>query len=171
MKEHSQEAIDEFHAQNPSRPAPTNIRRIISTIEEESDKYPQSKYPRIYDEQTNTFGEGFHRPTMSTGVDAIIPLTPEHVDALLHRTIHPEALIPTLPHDICRVWIYETTPVNAITTVLYIGQKKLSRCYLLLNPLTEIEIKRKYEYQIPTHPRRAPRWLVRDYYRHHLRAW
>jgi hypothetical protein len=177
MKEDAPDDVDEFHAKNPTRPthadipAPRsrNVRQVV--MEDESDKYPQSKYPRIYDERTNTRGEGFHKPTMPTGVDMILPRTPEQVDMLLRKTDPEDALPPALPDDICRVWIYELAPVNAITTVFYIGQHGPLRCYQLLNPLTEIEIKRKYEYRIPTESRRAPPWLVCDYYRHRKRVW
>ena len=122
------------------------------------------KLSKLFDPETGIQGKSFKIPPSTEKIDAIIPLNPEIVDKFPH---FPLAALPNLPPQIRRVWIYETEPVNAVTMVLRLQSKNTPlRLYQLYNPLTSIQIRKKYDRLPPNKPRYAPSWITRDYGTH-----
>jgi hypothetical protein len=107
--EHAQDLIDKFHADYPNKPAPP-INGWVASREDKLEEL--TKNPKLYHYIFGMPGEGFMRPDKLKNLDIIVPLTPQQAENLLHQPIDP---LPHLPSEICRVWIYETEPVNAIT--------------------------------------------------------
>jgi RNase H-like domain found in reverse transcriptase/Reverse transcriptase (RNA-dependent DNA polymerase)/Integrase zinc binding domain/Chromo (CHRromatin Organisation MOdifier) domain len=170
------ELIDEFHRLNPRRPSPTNnIRRLVKAEYHDGPKATKSQdisqrdYPRIYDEETGIHGEGYVSPKPIPNIDVILPLTPGMTDQLLLET---HKILPQLPKETRRVWIYETEPVNAVTQVIRLGERHIPiRLYQLLDPLTKRKVKKFYGCLPPDKPRRAPPWINRDYSRYCQCVW
>jgi hypothetical protein len=158
--QHAQELIADFHRRYPGKPAMT-----IRAISKEDELKDIQKYPKLYNYFFDTPGEGFKMPKPSTNIDVILPLSPELTDLLLQG--EPD-ILPSLPLETRRVWIYETEPVNAITMVMRLNKNHVPiRKYWLLNPVSERDIRKRYGYSPPPQPRLAPPWLVRDH-AHHL---
>jgi hypothetical protein len=158
--EHAQELIKDFHDAYPNRPKPITINAINRREEEEDFE----KYPKLYNYRHGTQGDGFQKPNPSTNLDVILPISPDRTDCLLQKT--PD-LLPDLPPETRRVWIYETEPVNAITMIFRLDDNhEPIRKYHLLNPVSERDIKKRYGYAPPLQPRFAPPWLLRDHGRH-----
>ena len=167
--EHAQELIDEFHNTHPDHPAPA---RHIRAMDFQKQLKELDENPRLFHYIYGTSGEGFQQPKSSTSIDAIIPLPPYSVDALIDRSIPTAAFLPQLPNEIRRVWIYETEPVNAITSMIRLdSHHEPQRFYQLLDPLPELKILGLYDCKAPDQPRRIANWIVRDYSRHCHRIW
>jgi hypothetical protein len=121
-------------------------------------------YPWIYDEETGIHGEGYVSPKPIPTIDIILPLTPGMTDQLLLET---HKILPQLPKETQRVWIYETKPINAVTQVIRLGERHIPiRLYQLLDPLTKWKVKKFYGCLPPDKPRHAPPWINRDYSRY-----
>jgi hypothetical protein len=90
-------------------------------------------------------------------------------DQLLLET---HKILPQLPKETRRVWIYETEPVNAVTQVIRLGERHIPiRLYQLLDPLTKRKVKKFYGCLPPDKPQRAPPWINRDYSRYCQCVW
>jgi len=92
------QAIADFHAKYPKKPAPksTTIRNLCV---EELD-------PQLYDPAMNMQGEGFVYPLDTTPCgDVIVPLDNDDINNLFTYRIIPS--LPTLPPSVKCVWIYD----------------------------------------------------------------
>jgi hypothetical protein len=97
------------------------------------------------------------------------PSPPGMTDHLLQEI---RKVLPELPDNTRRIWVYETEPVSAVTQVIRLNEKHVPiRLYQLLSPLTKRIIKRFYGCLPPDKPRRAPPWMNRDYSRCCQRVW
>ena len=161
---------------NPRRPSPTNNIRAFTKVKyhdtpkaTKSQEISQEDHPRIYDEETEIHGEGYVQPKSPPNIDVIVPLTPGMTDHLL---LEIRKVLPELPNDTRRIWVYETEPVSAVTQVIRLDEKHIPvRLYQLLDPLTKRKIKRFYGCLPPDKPRRAPPWMNHDYSRYCQRVW
>ena len=63
----------------------------------------------------------------SEPIDVLIPLLPTVVDRILEEPWCSPLVLPELPQDIRRIWIYETEPVNAVSTMIRYTNNHLPR--------------------------------------------
>jgi hypothetical protein len=161
---HAKELVEEFHHRNPLRPSLTkNIRAITK---------PDLSDPRLYDETTDTLGEGFIPPKPTLSSDVILPLPPELLDDLIHTRSLPPPLLARVPSNTKRVWIYETGLVESIQFVMKMENSITPlRLYQFLNPLKASDLRCKYDVLPPRQISRAPLWLLRDHSHHLIQVW
>ena len=187
--QHATQVVADFHRQNPSRPKATNaihwspkpslpplptinarcsnIRAVRFEVENDetrgdSEREEDIAHPRLYNHETNVHGEEFKRITSSSHTDVILPLSPEQVDDFLE---HFEWLnLAPWPNNVRRVWIYEMSPLAAITTVVSLGDRHRNESvHLLPDPLDAKKLRGKYGVPLPRTTCYAPEWLFRDY--------
>ena len=119
----------------------------------------RAEHPERYAELYDDLDEDC-RPRMyptPTPVDALIPLSPEIVDSIQENPWYSSLELPELPSQIRRVWIYETAPVEAITTLIRYDEHNMPvRLYQSLNPLTRKEMKGRLGLRPPERPQHAP---------------
>ena len=180
----SQEFVDEFHRNYPNKASPTsnirsmafaididmstfNIKDTLNEIKEQVHIHSVhtnfTEDPRHYHRKTR---QRFTIPSPSENIDAIIPLDPNVTDDFPQ---YPSSILPNLPPQIHRIWMYEIEPVDAITMVSHLCDKNIPcHLYQLHNPPTSIKIHKKYERLPLTEPRYALSWTIHDYNSHLL---
>ena len=120
--------------------------------------------PQLYNEITDTPGEGFVTPPLKSTGDVIYPLHTELVDDLIHTCTLPTSLLARIPVATNRVWIYEAGLTDAVTFVMRMDPNNCPlHLYQFLNPLTASNLQTKYEVKPPCQLSRAPCWMVRDH--------
>ena len=161
---HAKKKVEEFHHRNLLRPSLTNNIRTITK--------PHLLDPRLYNETTNTLGDGFKTPKPTPSFDVILPLPSELLDDLIHTHNLPPSLLARVPSNTKRIWIYETGLVESIQFVMRM-ENSISplRLYQFLNPLTASDLRRKYDVLPPRQLSRAPLWMLRDHSHHLIRVW
>jgi hypothetical protein len=102
--------VEEFHHRNPLRPSLTNNIRTITK--------PHLLDPRLYNETTDTLGDGFITPKPTPSFDVILPLPSELLDDLIHTHNLPPSLLAHVPSNTKWIWIYETGLVKSIQFIM-----------------------------------------------------
>src|SRR5436190_5572487 len=148
----AKKAVEEFHHCNPQRPSA--IHSVTTPLSD----------PRLYNEVTDTPGEGFITPPLKSTSDVIYPLHTKLVDDLIHTRTLPTSLLARIPVVTNRVWIYEAGLMDAVTFVMRMDPNNHPlRLYQFLNPLTTSNLHTKYEVKLPCQLSHAPHWMVRDH--------
>ena len=120
----AKKAVEEFHHCNPQRPSA--IHSVTTPLSD----------PRLYNEVTDTPGEGFITPPLKSTSDVIYPLHTKLVDDLIHTRTLPTSLLACIPAATNRVWIYEAGLMDAVTfsafAVVYVFPTSSARIVRLL---------------------------------------
>ena len=128
--------------------------------------------PRLYDETTDTPGEGFILPKPTPSLDVVLPLPSELINDLIHTRNLPSSLLARAPTNTKRVWIYEAGLVDAVTfTMRMENHIHPIQLYQLINPLTASDLQKKYDTLPPQQLSQAPPWMVWNHSHHLLRIW
>ena len=164
--EHASRLVDEFHKKYPRKPSPTNRVRSI-TVRQIQTIHPQEE--RLFNPRCRRRGIDFKSPTkpMEYQRHAMVALGPDTAGAALaQEPTHKNLFTKTLPKEIEHVWIYETQPVDAITSIARLDKRGiLVDSYLLLDPIEKWRI-RQYIQHLRKGPAQTPPWMIRDHFDH-----
>ena len=162
-----QRLINEFHQRHPNKPSQTNdVQRINFSCDDTC----------LYNPTMNTPRTSVIIPSQTTSLNMIVSVLMVIVMTLLgwkpDEFDFPWEYFPPIPQHVRWVWLYETDPIHAISSVIQFNECSSPISFFKLNnPVTKHMMIKKYNFNYDQMPAAASDWLAWDYYKFFCRIW